>query len=159
MGNTYNRVYIWCCKYGENRYCEGCANKQWCVSKHTGLLNSCLGKWYLIPFLVVPLISARVPLISTRVSAHCQATLLAELIIYITSTKVDVYGRQILLLENISESSWNVSETPRHCVRACVRARAHLPGSPGCSPILGSNARLLIFQCFHYFSYIPCHYF
>ena len=26
-GNTYNRVYIWCCKYGENRYCERCADK------------------------------------------------------------------------------------------------------------------------------------
>ena len=38
---------------------------------------------------------------------------LAELIIYITSTKVDLYGHQILLLENISESSWNVSETPQ----------------------------------------------
>ena len=25
--NTYNRVYIWCCKYGENRCCERCANK------------------------------------------------------------------------------------------------------------------------------------
>ena len=38
--------------------------------KHTGLLNLCLGKWYLYPYLVVPLISA-------RVSAHCQAILLA----------------------------------------------------------------------------------
>ena len=38
-------------------------------------LQACLGKWYLIPYLVVPLISARVPLISTRVSAHCQAIL------------------------------------------------------------------------------------
>ena len=27
VGKTYNRVYIWCCKYGENRYCERCANK------------------------------------------------------------------------------------------------------------------------------------
>ena len=27
VGNTYNRVYIWCFKYGENRYCERCANK------------------------------------------------------------------------------------------------------------------------------------
>ena len=27
VGNTYNGVYIWCCKYGENRYCERCANK------------------------------------------------------------------------------------------------------------------------------------
>ena len=35
----FNRVYIWCCKYGENRYCETCANKKWCASKHTGLLN------------------------------------------------------------------------------------------------------------------------
>ena len=34
------------------------------------------GKWYLIPYLVVPLISARVPLISTIVTAHCQAILL-----------------------------------------------------------------------------------
>ena len=34
------------------------------------------GKWYLLPYLVVPLISASVPLISTRVSAHCQAILL-----------------------------------------------------------------------------------
>ena len=75
VGNTYNRVYIWCCKYDENRYCERCANKWWCASKHTGLLNSCLGKWHLIPYLVVPLISARVPLVSTRVSAHCQAIL------------------------------------------------------------------------------------
>ena len=75
MGNTYNRVYIWCCKYGENRYCEICANKKWCASKHTGLLNSCLGKLCLHPYLVVPLISARVTLISTRVSAHCQAIL------------------------------------------------------------------------------------
>ena len=70
MGNTYNRVYIWCCKNGENRYCERCANKWWCASKHTGLLNKCLGKWYQLPYLAVPLISARVPLISTRVSAH-----------------------------------------------------------------------------------------
>ena len=77
MGNTYNRVYIWCCKYGENRYCERCANKWWCASKHTGLLNSCLGKCYVLPYLVVPLISARVTLISTRVSAHCQAILLS----------------------------------------------------------------------------------
>ena len=38
--------------------------------------NSCLGKWYMLPYLVVPLISARVPLISTRVSSHCQAILL-----------------------------------------------------------------------------------
>ena len=76
MGNTYNRVYIWCCKYGENRYYERCVNKYWCPSKHTGLLNSCLGKFHLHPNLVVPLISARVPLISTRVSAHCQAILL-----------------------------------------------------------------------------------
>ena len=75
MGNTYNRIYIWCCKYGENRYCERCANKKWCASKHTGLLNSCLGKLCLHPYLVVPLISARVTLISTRVSAHCQAIL------------------------------------------------------------------------------------
>ena len=76
MGNTYNRVYIWCCKYGENRYCERCANKKLCASKHTGLLNSCLGKLCLHPYLVVPLISARVTLISTRVSAHCHAILL-----------------------------------------------------------------------------------
>ena len=47
-----------------------------CASKHMGLLNHFLGKWYLLPYLVVPLISARVPLISTRVSAHCQAILL-----------------------------------------------------------------------------------
>ena len=73
--NTYNRVYIWCCKYGENRHCERCANKWWCASKHTGLLNSCLGKCYVLPYLVVPLISTRVTLISTRVSAHCQAFL------------------------------------------------------------------------------------
>ena len=33
-------------------------------------------KWHLVPYLVVPLISARVPLTSTRVSAHCQAILL-----------------------------------------------------------------------------------
>ena len=59
VGNTYNRVYIWCC-----------------ASKHTGLLNSCLGIWHQFPYLVVPLISTRVPLISTRVSAHCQAILL-----------------------------------------------------------------------------------
>ena len=59
-----------------NRYCERCANKKWCVSKHTGLFNSCLGKLWLHPYLVVPLISARVTLISTRVSAHCQAILL-----------------------------------------------------------------------------------
>ena len=37
------------------------------------MLNSCLGKWHLLPYLVVPLISARIPLISTRVSTHCQA--------------------------------------------------------------------------------------
>ena len=35
------------------------------------------GKMASAPLLVVPLISARVPLISTRVSAHCQAILLA----------------------------------------------------------------------------------
>ena len=34
------------------------------------------GKWYTLPYLVVPLISAKVPLISTSVSAHCQAILL-----------------------------------------------------------------------------------
>ena len=67
---------MWCCKYGENRYCERCANKKWCASKHTGLLNSCLGKLCLHPYLVVPLISARLTLISTRVSAHCQAILI-----------------------------------------------------------------------------------
>ena len=73
VGNTYNLVYIWCCKYGENRYCERCANKK---SKHTGLLlNTCWGKLCLHPYLVVPLISARVTIISTRVSAHCQAIL------------------------------------------------------------------------------------
>ena len=76
VGNTYNRVYNWCCKYGEKHYCERRVNKYWCASKHTGLLNSCLGKWHLIPYLVVPLMSARVTLISTRVSAHCQAILL-----------------------------------------------------------------------------------
>ena len=38
---------------------------------------SSLGKKrHLLPYLVVPLISARVPLLSTRVSAHCQAILL-----------------------------------------------------------------------------------
>ena len=62
---------MWCCKYGENRYCERCANKWWCASKHTGLLNSCLGKCYVLPYMVVPLISARVTLISTRVSSPC----------------------------------------------------------------------------------------
>ena len=61
VGNTYNPVYIWCCKYGENCYCERCASKQWCASKHTGLLNSCLGKWHVLPYSEVPLISARVP--------------------------------------------------------------------------------------------------
>ena len=76
VGNTYNRVYISCCKYGENRYCIRCANKKVCASKHTGLLNSCLEKLSLHPYLVVPLISARITLISTRVSAHCQANLL-----------------------------------------------------------------------------------
>ena len=45
---------------------------------HTDLLNSCLGKWHLLPYLVVPVISARAPLISTRVSAHCQAILFAQ---------------------------------------------------------------------------------
>ena len=64
------------CKYGENRYC---ANKKLCASKHTGLLNSCLGKLCLLPYLVVPLISARITLISTRVSAHCHAILLCYL--------------------------------------------------------------------------------
>ena len=34
----------------------------------------------MLPYLVVPLISARVPLISTRGSAHCQAILLKDLI-------------------------------------------------------------------------------
>ena len=85
MGNIYNRVYIWCCKYmySENRYCERCANKKWCASKHTGLLNSCLGKLCLHPYLVVPLISARVTLISTRVSVHCQAILLSMHVLWI----------------------------------------------------------------------------
>ena len=36
---------------------------QMCISKHTGPLNSCLGKWYMLPYLVVPLIFTRVPLI------------------------------------------------------------------------------------------------
>ena len=44
------------------------------------LIYVCLGKWYLLPYLVVPLISARVPLISIRVSAHCQAILLGPMI-------------------------------------------------------------------------------
>ena len=56
-----------------------CTNKKWCTSKHTGLLNSCLGKLCLLPYLVVPLISARITLISTRVSAHCHAILLCGL--------------------------------------------------------------------------------
>ena len=34
------------------------------------------GKMVSAPYLVVPLITARIPLISTRVSAHCQAILL-----------------------------------------------------------------------------------
>ena len=80
MGNNYNRVYIWCCKYGENRYCERCANRKLCASKHTGLLNSYLGKLCLHPYLVVPLISTRVTLISTRVSAHCQAIQLERMV-------------------------------------------------------------------------------
>ena len=79
MGNTYNRVDIWCCKYGENRYCERCANKYWCASEHTDLLNWCLGKWHVLPYVVVPPISAGVPLISTRVSAHCHAILLENI--------------------------------------------------------------------------------
>ena len=29
MGSTYNRVYIWCCKYGENRCCERYAIITW----------------------------------------------------------------------------------------------------------------------------------
>ena len=41
------------------------------------VLNSCLGKLYLLSYLVVLLISARDPPISTRVSAHCQAILLS----------------------------------------------------------------------------------
>ena len=75
-GDTYNRVYIWFCKYGETATMKRCANKKWCASKHTGLLNSCLEKLCLHPYLVVPLISARVTLISTWVSAHCQTILL-----------------------------------------------------------------------------------
>ena len=90
MGNTYNRVYIWCCKYGENRYCERSANKKLCASKHTGLLNSCLGKLCLHPYLVVPHISARVTLISTRVSAHCQAIQLAW-----TFCQTDISGNHL----------------------------------------------------------------
>ena len=46
------------------------------IKNDTGLLNSCLGKLCLHPYLVVPLISARVTIISTRVSTHCQAILL-----------------------------------------------------------------------------------
>ena len=90
VGNTYNRVFIWCCKYGENRYCERCANKKLCTSKHTGLLNSCLGKLCLHPYLVVPLISARVTLISTRVSAHCQAILLWRDHVKVISNLLDI---------------------------------------------------------------------
>ena len=77
-GEYLQSIYIWCCKYGENRYCERCANKKLYASKHTGLLNSCLGKLCLHPYLVVPIMSARVTLISTRVSAHCQAILLIK---------------------------------------------------------------------------------
>ena len=95
VGNTYNRVYIWCCKYGENRYCERCANKKWCASKHAGLLNSCLGKLCLLPHLVVSLISARVTIISTRVSAHCQAILLE---IYLKLYCYDVYYKMTTTL-------------------------------------------------------------
>ena len=62
----------------QNRYWERCANHKLCASKHTDLLNSCLGKLCLHPYLVVPLISARVTLTSTRVSAHCQTILLCR---------------------------------------------------------------------------------
>ena len=54
-------------------------HKRWCASKHTGLLNSCLGKLCLHPYLVVPLISVGVTLISTRVSVHCQVILLTRI--------------------------------------------------------------------------------
>ena len=64
------------------------------------LLNSCLGKWYMLPYLVVPLISARVPQISTRVSAHCQA----------------------ILLHPLSSVGWNYLSIPKHqrCNRRCL---------------------------------------
>ena len=44
--------------------------------------NDGTGFWklHLHPYLAVPLISARVPLISTRVSAHCQTILLSTMI-------------------------------------------------------------------------------
>ena len=64
-------------------------------SKHTSLLNSFLGKWDLLPYLVVPLISARVPLISTRVSAHCQAILL------LTKTKTKYVEYNMTTMTNI----------------------------------------------------------
>ena len=45
----------------------------------------------MLPYLVVPLISARVPQISTRVSAHCQAILFSQLTSqYATSTCIHI---------------------------------------------------------------------
>ena len=80
------------------RYCERCANKKLCASKHTGLLNSCLGKLCLHPYLVVPLRSARVTLISTRVSAHCQAILLFMAISrHVVNTKLDMNFSNVFL--------------------------------------------------------------
>ena len=51
---------------------------RWFWETHTVWnFNRPLGTLHLLPYLVVPLISARVPLISTRVSAHCQAILVS----------------------------------------------------------------------------------
>ena len=64
----------------------------------------CLGKLYLHPYLVVPLISARVPLISTSVSAHCQAILL--LLIQIRVIYCNLLNLDVLILYQVGSFRW-----------------------------------------------------
>ena len=106
------------------------------------LLNPCLWKWYLLPYLVVPLISARVPLIPTRVPVHCQA-------MFIQLTKTwsapvlpirtlhNKYTNSILRLKNMN--SWSCKTDPHSSAvvpsqeRRCLWFRLHLDGCEGIS--------------------------
>ena len=78
----------------------------------TGLLNYYLGKWYQLPYLVLPLISARVPLISTRVSTHCQAIQLINLApwgmhSHVTACSLSLYERYVVM---------SISRVPTDCL-------------------------------------------
>ena len=57
-----------------------------------------LNSLYLLPYLVVPLISARVHLISTRVSAHWQAILFKYM--YVDEMIVNVNDTETILIKS-----------------------------------------------------------